>query len=192
MARVEKSIEVQAPLRSVYNQWTQFEEFPCFMEGVKEVRQLDDTHLHWQARVGGRDLAWDAEIIEQVPDRRIAWHSVSGKKNAGTVQFLPAGPEATRVSLSMEYDPQGVLENVGDAIGLLSRRVETDLERFKAFMETRGEETGAWRGEVHGGRRTAPSALPDFGEGVEPGSHARLDAGVQEFDSPSPPTRADR
>lgn len=169
MARVEKSIEVQAPLRTVYNQWTQFEEFPFFMEGVRQVQQLDDTHLHWQARVGGKDLEWDAEIIEQVPDRRIAWHSTSGKKNAGTVQFQPAGADCTRVSLSMEYDPQGVIENVGDAIGVLSRRVETDLERFKSFMESRGEETGAWRGEVHGGRKTDS---PGLETGVEPGSHS--------------------
>jgi uncharacterized membrane protein len=178
MARVEKSIEVQAPLRSVYNQWTQFEEFPRFMEGVQEVRQLDDTHLHWCARVGGRELEWDSEIVEQVPDRRIAWHSIEGKKNAGTVAFQPVDSTCTRVSLSMEYDPEGILENVGDAIGVLSRRVETDLQRFKNYMESRGEETGAWRGEVHGGRKTrssdgaASASSPSLGGGVEPGSYA--------------------
>lgn len=154
MAKIEKNIEVKAPLSAVYNQWTQFEEFPHFMEGVKEVRQLDDTHLHWCAKVGGKELEWDAEIIEQVPDQRISWRSTSGKETAGTVSFQPAEDNCTKVSLTMTYDPEGFVENVGDAVGATSLRVQGDLKRFKKFIEERGAETGAWRGEVHGGRKT--------------------------------------
>ena len=154
MAKIEKTIEVKAPLSAVYNQWTQFEDFPRFMEGVKEVRQLDDTHVHWCAKVGGKDLEWDAEIIEQVPDQRISWRSTSGKETAGTVAFEPAADNCTKVSLTMTYDPEGFVENVGDAVGATNLRVQGDLKRFKKFIEERGAETGAWRGEVHGGQKT--------------------------------------
>ena len=157
MARIEKDIEVNAPLRSVYNQWTQFEEFPAFMDGVREVRQIDDTHLHWCAQIAGKDVEWDSEITEQVPDQRVAWRSTSGKLNAGTVEFEPVGDGKTRVCLTMEYDPEGPVENVGDAVGVTSRRVSKDLRKFKQFIEKRGAETGAWRGEVHGGRKTQRS-----------------------------------
>jgi uncharacterized membrane protein len=160
MARIEKEIEVQAPLSSVYNQWTQFEEFPNFMSGVKEVRQIDDTHLHWCAAVGGKDVEWDAEIVEQVPDQKIAWRSTSGKLNAGTVEFEPVDASCTRVCLTMEYDPEGPVENVGDAIGLTKRRVTKDLKKFKQFIEQRGRETGQWRGEVHGARKTKRDDAP--------------------------------
>ena len=151
--RIEKEIEVNAPLRSVYNQWTQFEEFPHFMDGVREVRQIDDTHLHWCARVAGKELEWDAEILEQVPDQRIAWRSTTGKLNAGTVEFEPLDSGRTRVCLTMEYDPEGPVENVGSALGVTRRRVGKDLESFKTFIEKRGAETGEWRGEVHGGQK---------------------------------------
>src|SRR5919108_5038260 len=104
MAKIEKSIEVNAPLRAVYNQWTQFEEFPEFMQGVKEVQQLDDTHLHWCAKVAGKEMEWDAEIFEQVPDQRISWRSTSGKENAGTVHFEQLAADRTKVFLSMTYD----------------------------------------------------------------------------------------
>jgi len=154
MARIEKDIEVNAPVRSVYNQWTQFEEFPAFMDGVREVRQIDDTHLHWCAKVGGREVEWDSEILEQVPDQRVAWRSITGKLNAGTVEFEAVDGGRTRVCLTMEYDPEGPVENVGDAVGVTSRRVTKDLKKFKDFIEKRGAETGAWRGEVHGGRKT--------------------------------------
>lgn len=154
MARIEKDIEVKAPLRSVYDQWTQFEDFPRFMDGVREVRQLDDTHLHWCAKVAGKELEWDAEILEQVPDQRIAWRSVTGKLNAGTVEFQPVDAERTRICLTMEYDPEGPIENVGDALGVTARRVSKDLENFKDFIEQRMRATGQWRGEVHGGRTT--------------------------------------
>jgi uncharacterized membrane protein len=154
MARIEKDIEVNAPIRSVYNQWTQFEEFPAFMEGVREVRQIDDTHLHWCAKVGGKEMEWDSEILDQVPDQRVAWRSITGKLNAGTVEFEPLDSGRTRVCLTMEYDPEGAVENVGDALGVTTRRVTKDLKKFKEFIEQRGHATGAWRGEVHGGRKT--------------------------------------
>jgi len=156
MERIEKSIEVQCPVSKVYNQWTQFEEWPRFMAGVKEVKQLDDTHVHWHAEIWGKEKEFDAEITEQVPDQRIAWRSTSGDApNGGAVRFEPIGPDRTRVHLTMEYEPQGVVENVGDKLGLLSARVQNSVEDFKKYIETRGQETGAWRGEVHGGQRTS-------------------------------------
>jgi uncharacterized membrane protein len=148
MSTVQKSIDVNAPVNSVYNQWTQFEDFPAFMEGVKEVRQLDDSHLHWCAEIAGKDVEWDAEITEQIPDQRIAWRSVDGTPNAGVVSFHRLNDGETRVMLQMDYDPEGVIENAGDMLGMLSHRVEGDLERFKDFLESRGSETGAWRGEI--------------------------------------------
>ena len=148
MPIIEKSIEVNVPVRTAYNQWTQFEEFPRFMEGVKEVRQADDTHLRWCATVGGKELEWDAEITEQKPDDRIAWTSRGGEYNAGVVTFHRLSDDATRVMLQLEYEPEGVVEKVGSAVGMLDRRVQGDLNRFKEFIETRGTETGAWRGTV--------------------------------------------
>jgi uncharacterized membrane protein len=152
MATIERSIDVNVPVRTAYNQWTQFEEFPRFMKGVKEVRQLDDKRLHWSAEVAGKDEEWDAEITEQTPDQRIAWTSRSGAWNAGVVTFHELGDNRTRVMLHLEYDPVGVVENVGDALGFVSARVQGDLEQFKAFIESRGSETGAWRGEIKQGR----------------------------------------
>jgi len=154
MERVDKSIEVNCPVSTVYNQWTQFEEFPRFMKGVKEVRQLDDTHVHWHAEVWGKDEEWDAEITEQVPDQRISWRSVSGAPNEGTVRFEPRGGDRTVVHLSMGYEPRGAVEKVGDALGIFSSRVQNTVEDFKTFIENRGAESGAWRGEVHGGRKS--------------------------------------
>jgi len=154
MERIEKIFEINCPVRTVYNQWTQFEEFPRFMDGVKEVRQLDDTHQHWRASIGGKDKEWDAEIVEQVPDQRIAWRSTSGAPNAGTLRFEPLGNDRTRVQLTMEYQPETALEKAGDAVGLVSAKVEKAVEKFKDLVENRGTETGAWRGEVRGGQRT--------------------------------------
>jgi uncharacterized membrane protein len=148
MATIEQSIDVNVPVRTAYNQWTQFEEFPHFMEGVKDVQQLDDKRLHWRAEVAGRDKEWDAEITEQTPDQRIAWTSRSGAWNAGVVTFHRLEENRTRVMLQLEYDPDGVVDNVGDALGFVSARVQGDLERFKDFIESRGTETGAWRGEI--------------------------------------------
>jgi uncharacterized membrane protein len=148
MATIEQSIEVNAPLRAVYNQWTQFEDFPSFMEGVKEVRQLDDKRLHWRAVIGGKEKEWDAEIVEQRPDERIAWTSRGGVSNAGVVTFHRIDDPRTKVMLQVDYEPQGVVENVADALGVVSARVKGDLERFKELIEARGTESGAWRGEV--------------------------------------------
>ncbi|MDP8958181.1 MAG: SRPBCC family protein [Actinomycetota bacterium] len=148
MSTVEKSIDVNVPVRTVYNQWTQFEEFPRFMEGVERVQQLNDTRLHWVADIAGQEREWDAEITEQVPDQRIAWTSVSGTDNAGVVTFHRLDDNTTRVTLQMTFDPQNLTEKAGDALGAVDRRVQGDLNRFKEFIEQRGEETGAWRGTV--------------------------------------------
>ena len=154
MERIEKTFEVDVPVNTVYNQWTQFEEFPQFMEGVQEVRQTDDTHLHWKAKIAGKEKEWDSQIVEQVPDKVIAWRSISGAPNAGTVRFEPLNKERTRVKLTMEYEPQGFVEKAGDSLGIVSGKVESAVERFKDLLEKRRSETGAWRGEVHGGRKT--------------------------------------
>ena len=148
MSLIEKSIEINVPVRTAYDQWTQFEEFPRFMEGVKHVKQLDETHLHWKAEIGGKEKEWDAEITEQIPDRRIAWRSRDGAQNAGVVTFHRLSDSTSKVMLQMEYDLDGVLENVGDVTGMVSQRVVGDLERFKRYIESRGQETGAWRGTV--------------------------------------------
>jgi uncharacterized membrane protein len=148
MASVVESIDVKVPVSTAYNQWTQFEDFPHFMEGVKSVTQKDDTHLHWVAEIGGNEQEWDAEITEQHPDERVAWRNTTGSENAGVVTFHRIDDETTRVTLQMDVDPEGVVEEVGTALGFLDRRVKGDLERFKEFIESRGRETGAWRGEV--------------------------------------------
>jgi uncharacterized membrane protein len=148
MSLIEKSIEINVPVRTAYNQWTQFEEFPRFMEGVKHVKQLDETHLHWKAEIGGKEKEWDAEITEQIPDTRIAWRSRDGAQNAGVVTFHRLSDSTSKVMLQMEYDPDGIWENVGDVTGMVSQRVVGDLERFKRYIESRGQETGAWRGTV--------------------------------------------
>lgn len=148
MSVIEKSIEINVPVRAAYNQWTQFEEFPRFMEGVKQVKQIDDKHLHWKADIGGKEKEWNAEITEQVPDQRIAWTSRGGAWNGGVVTFHRLSDAKSKIMLQMEYDPQGFVENVGDAIGVVTQRVQGDLERFKAYIETRGHETGSWRGTI--------------------------------------------
>jgi uncharacterized membrane protein len=152
MARIEQSIDVDVPVRTAYNQWTQFEEFPRFMEGVESITQLDDKRLKWVASIGGKRKEWTAEITEQRPDERIAWTSRGGAFNAGVVTFHRLSDNKTRVMLQLEYDPEGVVENVGDAVGVVSARVKGDLERFKQFIEERGRETGAWRGEIDRGQ----------------------------------------
>jgi uncharacterized membrane protein len=150
---IEESIEVNVPVSTAYNQWTQFEDFPLFMEGVDHVQQLDDTRLHWVATIAGKKNEWDAKILEQHPDRQISWISEDGKKTRGTVTFEPQGENETLVRVSMSYqaDP---LETIGSAAGLDARRVRGDLERFKELVETRGTESGAWRGEVSAGKTT--------------------------------------
>ena len=148
MSTTEQSIEINVPVRTAYNQWTQFEEFPRFMEGVESVKQIDDTTLHWVAEIGGQKREWDAKITEQKPDERIAWTNIDGAKNAGVVTFHYIDESKSRVMLQMELDPEGFKEKAADVLGLWKGRVRGDLERFKGFIESRGSETGAWRGEV--------------------------------------------
>ncbi len=148
MSNVTKSIDVDVPVRTAYNQWTQFESFPNFMEGVEEVRQIDDTHMHWRTNIGGDEAEWDAEVTEQIPDERVAWRNTNGKTNAGVVTFHRMGDNQTRVTVQIDYEAEGMVENVGDKLGFDDRRVQGDLERFKEFIESQGSATGAWRGEV--------------------------------------------
>jgi uncharacterized membrane protein len=148
MSVIEKSIEVNVPVNMAYNQWTQFEEFPRFMEGVEQVQQIDDKHLHWKASIGGKQKEWDAVITEQIPDQRIAWMSQGGAKNGGVITFFRVAENKSKLNLRLEYEPEGAVEKTGDAVGVVSGRVEGDLQRFKEFIESRGQETGAWRGTV--------------------------------------------
>ena len=148
MSNIEQSIEVNVPVRAAYNQWTQFEDFPHFMEGVEKVNQIDDVNLHWVAEILGQHREWDAKITEQLPDERIAWRNVDGATNAGVVTFHRLDENRTKVMLQMEFDPDGFAEKAADALGLVKSRTKGDLERFKTFIEERGSETGAWRGEV--------------------------------------------
>lgn len=152
MHTVEQSIEVNVPVETAYNQWTQFEEFPRFMEGVENVHQLDDKRLHWVAKIAGRRHEWDAEIVEQIPEQKIAWRSISGKTNDGTVFFDKSASGKTIVRVVISFAADGMVEKIGDALGMASARIKGDLKRFKDFIENRGHETGAWRGEVHGGQ----------------------------------------
>lgn len=166
MHHVEKSIEVDAPVGMAYNQWTQFEDFPRFMEGVSSVHQMDDKRLHWKADIGGKDLEWDAEIFEQIPDQRIAWRSQSGPLNTGMVNFESLGPSRTRVWLKLNYEPEGAMEKMGSAMGVVGHRIEGDLKRFKQFIESRGAETGAWRGRIEGKEVESAPNLGTAGEAM--------------------------
>ena len=148
MSKFQDSIDVEVPVRTAYNQWTQFEEFPRFMDGVESVQQIDDRNLHWRAEIGGKDVEWDAEIAEQVPDKRIAWNSTSGARHAGAVDFHRIDDDHCRVTLQIDYEPEGAVEKVADLLGAVKLRVKGDLKRFKEFIEERGSETGAWRGTV--------------------------------------------
>jgi uncharacterized membrane protein len=153
MASITESIDVEVPVRTAYDQWTQFEEFPQFMEGVRSVDQIDDAHLRWVAEIGGEQQAWTAEITEQRPDERVAWKTVEGHGNAGVVTFHRLRDGETRVTVQMEHETEGLREQIGSALGIDSRRVKSDLERFKDLIESRGVESGAWRGEIEGGER---------------------------------------
>ena len=183
MARIAKTIDVDVPVRTAYNQWTQFEDFPQFMEGVQEVRQVDDNHLHWRAKVAGKEKEWNAEIREQVPDEKLIWVATDGPENAGMVTFDRLDDSRTRVHLEMSYDPEGFLENAGDALGMVSRRVTGDLERFKDFIEGRQAETGGWRGEIHN---------PDVPGGHTRGVGSLDERGGQQADLESKDPRAEQ
>ena len=145
---VEESIDINVPVSTAYNQWTQFEEFPRFMSSVEQVRQVDDTHLHWRATVGGKTKEWDSEITEQIPDQRIAWRSTSGPSNSGVVTFHRLGENRTRVMLQMDYQPEGAAERAADTVGAVKLSAKGNLKRFKNLLEARGKESGAWRGTV--------------------------------------------
>ncbi len=151
METIEKAIEVAAPLSRVYKQWTQFQDFPKFMEGVAQVRPIDDKHLHWVARIGGKQKEWDAEIVEQVPEQRIGWRSTTGTVNSGTVQFQARDGSHTVITLRMQYEPESALERLGDSMGLVAKRVEGDLKRFRDLMQQQGTGTGARRGGTGAG-----------------------------------------
>lgn len=148
MSTVTESVDVDVPIRTAYDQWTQFESFPQFMEGVQEIRQIDDTHNHWVIKIGGITREFDATITEQHPDERVAWRADDGPNHAGVVTFHRLDDSKTRVTAQMDVDPEGFVETVGDKAGILDRRVKSDMARFKEFIESRGTETGAWRGDV--------------------------------------------
>jgi uncharacterized membrane protein len=152
MEKIQHSVEVDVPVSAAYNQWTQFEDFPRFMEGVESVTQIDDSTTHWVAQVGGIRREWDAKIVRQEPDRVIAWDGFGGPDNAGMVEFQAIGNDRTRQTVTVDWEPQSALESVGDALGIVSRRVEKDLDRFKEFIESREIPTGAWRGRIEGGQ----------------------------------------
>jgi uncharacterized membrane protein len=153
MGEVKESIEVNVPVSTAYNQWTQFEEFPQFMDNVESVKQLDDAHLHWIAQIGGKKEQWQAEITHQQPDNHIAWRATEGKQNAGDVRFESLGPDRTRVEVTLTWEPEGIVEATGEKLGLAEGSVRADLERFKDLVERRGVESGAWRGEIIEGQR---------------------------------------
>ena len=168
--KVEKSVLVNVPLSVAYNQWTQFEEFPQFMGGISRVTQLQDDRLEWVAEIAGVRRQWEARVVEQVPDRRVAWAATEGATNAGAVTFEDVGGGQTSVHLSLEYEPEGLVENVGDKLGVVENRAESDLERFKTFIESEGYASGAWRGTVaDGGTAGSP--------GVEQAEQTRGDSG---------------
>ena len=148
MTTIEQSIDLEVPVRAAYDQWTQFEEFPRFMKGVEEIRQLDDRHLHWVAELGGTRHEWDAEITEQLPDERVAWRNTDGKDNAGVVTFHKLDDQRSRVMVQIDFVPEGIKEKVGSALNAPDRQVKGDLERFKELVESQGGGTDGWRGEV--------------------------------------------
>ncbi|WP_315094481.1 SRPBCC family protein [uncultured Cellulomonas sp.] len=166
---VEKSILVNVPVSVAYNQWTQFEEFPHFMGGVKEITQLSDDRLHWVAEIAGVRREWEAQVLEQVPDQKVSWAATAGATNAGAVTFEDVGGGRTSVHLSLEYEPEGLVEKVGDTLNIVENQAERDLDRFKAFIEDEGYATGAWRGSIETGITGTP--------GVEDAAESRGDSG---------------
>ncbi len=148
MASVTEFVEVDVPVRTAYNQWTQFETFPQFMEGVEQVTQLDDKRTHWRATIAGKTQEWDAEITEQIPDERVAWKNITGATNAGVVTFHYLAENKSRVTLQLDYEPEGLVQSIGSALNVPEHRIKADLKRFKEFIESRGSESGEWRGTI--------------------------------------------
>lgn len=148
MATLQETIDVDVPVSTAYNQWTQFESFPEFMRGVESVEQIDETSLHFQTDIAGVRREYNAQITEQLPDRRIAWVSTDKPRNSGEVSFEPVGPDQTRVTVALEWEPEGFVEKAGSAMHADSHQIVADLKRFKQFIEARGIETGAWRSAV--------------------------------------------
>ena len=153
MAEVHESVEVDVPVSTAYNQWTQFAEFPQFMENVESVTQIDDTHLRWVAEIAGNRNEWEAEIVRQEPDNVVAWKSVDGKGTSGQVKFEPLGTDRTKVDVTISWEPEGVMESLGAKVGADTMGVKRDLDNFKELIESRGVESGAWRGEVTAGEK---------------------------------------
>jgi hypothetical protein len=189
MRHIKKSIDVSVPVRRAYNQWTQFEEFPLFMEGIESVRQLANECLQWKAVLGGKHLEWKSQITQQVPDKRISWRSLMGSQNAGHIEFDALSPDETRITLHMTYDPDGIIETAGSAIGAVDVRVQTNLLRFKRFIEDRGCETGAWRGTIkHGQLKSAP---PTGHEELATANKDPVDEAIEEsFPASDPPAHS--
>ncbi|MCT9931030.1 SRPBCC family protein [Planotetraspora sp. A-T 1434] len=183
MSSIEHSVDVNVPIRTAYNQWTQFESFPEFMEGVESVKQIDDTRTDWVVEIAGVRREFEAEITEQHPDERVAWRSLDRPRQAGVVTFHRLSDDTTRVTLQMEYDPEGFAEKAADTLQIVRLRVRGDLERFKDFIESRGGETGAWRGEVPGPHQRGPGGSETgSGRGAGGGSGTGYDIG-----EPMPP-----
>jgi len=178
--KVEKTVVVDVPLSTVYNQWTQFEEFPQFMGGVEKITQLGDDRLEWVAELGGVRRQWVAKILEQVPDHKVAWAAVEGATNAGAVTFAALSPTQTEVHLEMEFEPEGFLETVADKLHIVKNQAEDDLENFKRFIESEGYETGAWRGSINQGATVRTPGIEDaassFGDAGKVGDGGQREA----------------
>lgn len=180
--KVEKRILVNVPVSTAYNQWTQFEEFPHFMGGVKSVKQLSDDRLEWVAEIAGVRRQWEARILEQVPDRKVAWAATDGATNAGAVEFEDVGGGQTSLQLTLEYEPEGIIEKVGDKLNVVDRQAEADLKRFKEFIEDEGYASGAWRGRVSSGAPVGTPGVEDaagsLGDSGKAGVSGKVAAGV--------------
>jgi HSP20 family molecular chaperone IbpA len=181
MAKIEKSVEINVPVHTAYNQLTQFTEFPRFMQGVQEIRQLDDTHLHWHSKSDGQDKEWDSEITQQIPDQCIAWRNITGPKNAGKIVLQPIAQDKTKVTLSMEFEPEPSSPDAANAEANIAQRIEQDLARFKKLIETQGQESGEWRGEV----RDAQVVKPDDSQQAATAAQAGQQAPNQQANQPS-------
>jgi len=180
MSTIEQSIDVAVPVRAAYNQWTQFEYFPRFMQDVEEVRQIDDTHLHWRANIAGAPVEWDAEITTQIPDRRISWRSTSGPPNSGAVSFDRVTDNRTRITLRMSYRAPGLVEKIGDALGVVRLELSGNLHRFADFIQSRQRETGAWRGTVEGGSTSSDDSARQRGQDTRGGLDRPTADGVRD------------